>query len=164
MTLEIKKLNHSSNPWRLLFNGQEISIPTVINHTYLGNMPINQPICGATRKECTEKAMDLLESFLAPTLDPLKNIPETVQNRVKISIGSILEWNSKVEQARTTDRLFSGGGRYTFEATNGVQFQEPKTISDFRYMASDKGINVEAALKALGYVPPLLLTENEINF
>jgi hypothetical protein len=95
--------------------------------------------------------------------DPLASVPDGVQTTVKIAIDQTKRWNAKVERARETDRQFQGGGRYTWEVTNGEQFQESDKIAKFRQMANEKGIDADAALEAMGYEPPLQLQPNELD-
>lgn len=161
--LEIKKLGNSHHPWRLLKDGVEVAIPVIFDHPDIGETVVTESISGNTKAECLQRVLDVLETLMEPQLEPLKRIPTGVQETIKISINSVKGWNTKVENARTTDRLFNGFGRYTFEATNGIQMKEPDNIRMFREICIDKGINPKYALKALGYEEPLRLTPEELS-
>ena len=64
MALTIEKRGYSSNPWRLLLNGQELSLPKQIDHPDIGMTVVAMPICGATRQQCTDAVLAVLEGFI----------------------------------------------------------------------------------------------------
>lgn len=62
--MEIKKLNYSVKPWRLIDSeGYEIRNTVGFDHPILGNTLILESLSGATRKECESNAMALLQSL-----------------------------------------------------------------------------------------------------
>jgi len=63
--MKIIKMNYSRNPWRLVTSeGMEVYIDTPMKHPSLGETIINGPVCGATKADCQEIALSMLEHFL----------------------------------------------------------------------------------------------------
>lgn len=68
MNIEKKKYSHS--PWRLVTKeGREVYWPAAFEHPEGGMTVINEPVCGETRAECTERAVALLEYLLNSYLE-----------------------------------------------------------------------------------------------
>lgn len=61
--MKIVKMNYSASaqPWRLLTAaGAEVMWQRPFDHPNLGMTWISEPVCGYTKVECTEKALQLL--------------------------------------------------------------------------------------------------------
>lgn len=59
--MKIVRMNYSRSPWRLLNDeGQEVYWQRPFKHASLGATVISEPVCGSTRAECTEKALEML--------------------------------------------------------------------------------------------------------
>ena len=71
--LTIEKKIYSSNPWRLLLDGQELALPQQIDHPDIGMTVVTMPVCGATRQQCTDAALALLESFIKRDMTDKQN-------------------------------------------------------------------------------------------
>ena len=87
-------------------------------------------------------------------------IPESVMNRLRGAISSIQSFNEAVEAGRYLDQQHGGQGRYEFETFQNRTVTFPKeTIAWFRMESLEKGVDAEKVLEALGYVPPLEMTD-----
>lgn len=63
--MKIEKRNYSRKPWRLIAaDGGEVTARTTFEHPSLGWTAITEPVCGDTKAECTQKALDLLELLM----------------------------------------------------------------------------------------------------
>lgn len=61
MKLRIEKQNYSMCPWRLVNEaGKDVSWSKPMKHPDLGWTVINSPICGQTKQECIDEALDVL--------------------------------------------------------------------------------------------------------
>ena len=82
MSVEIKKLNYSSNPWRLLWNGEEVHHPVKLDHPDLGETMVPMPVCGKTKAEVMQAALDILvlqRNAMKKLLDENKRLNEQVR-------------------------------------------------------------------------------------
>lgn len=89
-------------------------------------------------------------------------IPETVIEGLNRAISSIESFNKAIESGRYLDQQQGGQGRYEFESFENRSpsiDQAQETISKFRAMCPEKGIDAEQILKDLGYAPPLEMSE-----
>jgi len=94
------------------------------------------------------------------------DIPESVSFSLSACIANINRWNRMVESARKTDIRFSGGGRYVWESTGGIQnsfTSEMTKIAEFSSIAIGKGIDPQPVLNQLGFEHPLQLRNSEKN-
>lgn len=63
--MQIKKMPYSYHPWRLLTDcGGEVYAPQNFDHPDIGKTSIHMPVSGATKQECTDKALAMLELLL----------------------------------------------------------------------------------------------------
>jgi hypothetical protein len=63
--MKIEKLSYSRQPWRLVDSeGREIYSPQVLEHPSLGMTVYSGPVCGDTKTECIDNALNLLEVLL----------------------------------------------------------------------------------------------------
>jgi hypothetical protein len=63
--MQIKKMPYSVHPWRLLTDkGVEVYAPQNFDHPDLGQTSIQMPLSGATKQECIEKALALLDLLM----------------------------------------------------------------------------------------------------
>ena len=59
MTWTIKKLDYSSNPWRLLDDvGHEVWEEVTIDHPDLGKSRVPMPVCGNTKQAVVDRVLD----------------------------------------------------------------------------------------------------------
>ena len=81
-TMEIKKLNYSMNPWRLIADdGREVYVPEVVTVPSPGKFGsterkptiVNGPVCGKTKTECIQKSLDLLSKLINLHVTNTKN-------------------------------------------------------------------------------------------
>lgn len=64
--MRIERRSYSRQPWRLVTeSGTEVAAPVPFEHPSIGWTVIVEPICGATKSECTDKALALLDRLLA---------------------------------------------------------------------------------------------------
>ncbi len=87
--------------------------------------------------------------------DEAAKLPERILDRVRGAVATIQEHERDVEQARHTDRMFAGGGRYESEffAKRPARQQSLDMLAEFRKMAGKNGIDPDKVLKELGGVP-----------
>ena len=65
MTLQIKKLNYSLNPWRLVKeNDMEFTVPVIFDHPDLGKTVILERIAGNSKQECIEMVLNVFEQLV----------------------------------------------------------------------------------------------------
>lgn len=87
--------------------------------------------------------------------DPLANVPQSVQDKVKIALDRLHGIKKSVETAARA------GGRYEADAwknlkmPQGYQEDPDGTIAKFRQLAQKNGIDADAAIEALGGIPDL---------
>jgi hypothetical protein len=63
--MKIVKLNYSRSPWRLVTDsGQEVQASVPFEHPDLGWTWIIQSVCGETKAECIDKALELLDLLM----------------------------------------------------------------------------------------------------
>lgn len=63
--MKIEKLNYSRHPWRLVDSkGCEVYVNQPFTHPEIGHTVIQGAICGATKAECTDAALALLEALM----------------------------------------------------------------------------------------------------
>lgn len=59
--MKIEKRGYSRSPWRLIDNnGNEVYWQRPMKHADLGMTYVTEPVCGATKQECTEATLELL--------------------------------------------------------------------------------------------------------
>lgn len=79
MTLSIEKRNYSSNPWRLIYNGQEVYRTELFDHPDLGKQTVQMPICANTKTECTELAFKWFEERMQDAKTTIKNLAKQLR-------------------------------------------------------------------------------------
>lgn len=63
--MKIIKMGYSRSPWRLVTkDGKEVEASMPFDHPSLGLTWVMGTVCGETKAECTEKALELLELML----------------------------------------------------------------------------------------------------
>lgn len=63
--MQIKKMQYSAHPWRLLTDdGKEVMAPQNFSHPDLGMTSAMMPVSGATKTQCTEQAPALLDMLI----------------------------------------------------------------------------------------------------
>lgn len=63
--MRIERLNYSREPWRLVTSGGgQVYRWVEFDHPGVGMTAIQAPIAGATRRQCEERALELLERLL----------------------------------------------------------------------------------------------------
>ena len=70
---EIVRLGYSVNPWRLLINGHEVSMPQWFDHPTTGMTLIQKPVSAPTKREVTQMALDLLAQLVGEKAGPGKD-------------------------------------------------------------------------------------------
>lgn len=64
--MKIERHDYSRAPWRLVTSeGRYVSYRRPFEHPSLGWTVVDDVIAGETKAECTQKALDLLESLLS---------------------------------------------------------------------------------------------------
>lgn len=59
--MKIEKRSYSRSPWRLIDNNErEVYWQRPMKHPDLGMTYVTEPVCGATRQQCTDAALELL--------------------------------------------------------------------------------------------------------
>ncbi|KAI9130055.1 SNF2-related protein [Acaryochloris sp. CCMEE 5410] len=115
-----------------------------------------------------EPEPDLIEAPQAQAPDsPVEEastpeIPESIIEGLKGAISEIESFNEAIEAGRYLDQTQGGQGRYEFESFENRSpsiHQAQETISQFRAMCPEKGVDAEQVLNDLGYVPPLEISE-----
>lgn len=73
--MKIEKRNYSRKPWRLVTSdGKEVQGKVEFDHPDIGATWILESICGDTKTECTEKAMQYLEFLFSKENAVVKNL------------------------------------------------------------------------------------------
>jgi len=63
--MKIEKRSYSRSPWRLISSdGHELQWQRPMKHPDLGQTWVTEPVMGATKAECTERALELLSLCL----------------------------------------------------------------------------------------------------
>jgi hypothetical protein len=63
--VKIVKRNFSESPWRLETNdGRQVAYPKLVEHPDFGMTKISAPVCGATKAECLEKALAIMDDLV----------------------------------------------------------------------------------------------------
>lgn len=90
----------------------------------------------------------------------MEQVPERVRMAVKIALDQLRSIAVGLENARRTDAMFSGDGRYEWEVwTHDGEakqlriYQALQTLQEFRLRASAKGIDAESVIDELGGIP-----------
>jgi hypothetical protein len=58
--IELKKLGYSSNPWRIIIDGDELHAPEEVPHPTMGKVLVSMPVCGNTKQQVIDKMLALL--------------------------------------------------------------------------------------------------------
>ncbi len=63
--MKIEKRNYSRSPWRLVTDeGKEVTAKMPFEHPTLGWTYVDEIICGDTKAECVQRALDLLNLLM----------------------------------------------------------------------------------------------------
>ena len=66
MTLQIKKLDYSLKPWRLVKeNDMEFTVPVIFDHPDLGKTVIPERIAGNSKQECLDMVLNVFEQLVS---------------------------------------------------------------------------------------------------
>lgn len=84
--LEIKKLDYSVNPWRLIQDGNIIETPKSFTDDSGNTHHIWGSVSGNTKSECIQKCLDMLEILIEreDKRNREKTIPGTEKNQLKL--------------------------------------------------------------------------------
>lgn len=94
MTLSIEKRNYSSNPWRLIYNGQEVYRTELFDHPDLGKQTVQMPICANTKTECTELAFKWFEERMQAMKERIESLKERIEG-LKLEVKTLRSYGNK---------------------------------------------------------------------
>ena len=78
-------------------------------------------------------------------------VPSAVLSAVQMCINNLNRYNDAINQAKQTDIMFQGNGRYESEVREKLSHPNSKTIRDFCIFAPNHGLDGEAIIRQLGY-------------
>lgn len=92
--MQIKKMPYSVHPWRLLTaDGGEVYAPQSFDHPDIGMTSITMPVSGATKQECIDKALALLEVLM-------RSQPRDMLRRARNLLSHPSHWAKENSESR----------------------------------------------------------------